>query len=640
MKNFIKCLFLFCTALFFLSCKPLKTLVNNEFPPLRTTDQQYASIERNLIGINEFEPHIGLHIDKNIIIEYLPAELKKAAEAINDENVIVKNLDPKLVFDKQGIFIEADFLVHIPKYKAEIMGSFIGSTSISTEGDSLYLRSALNSLNINSIKFSRKPKLSGRVLASLLTPILKNYIENLNGEIFKKPTAIYAGWGEIYKLKLKEIFRDTNTEVSVDAIEISRFTKKSSIRIHSNGISLMVELTKNKPATDSLSKTSAKTRTNSELTKIFKIFNNKYDSSWSSVFEPIDEKASILLNISKSEISNILNEALSVPISLKSNFDIPKSIFNEKLEVKRGDIDCQDVRTKFDYPDFNGDSCNWDCMHTITIGVCPFCRRERVEDPFCAASRRACRLRVEAQRIAWQTARETARIAHQLENEAKVAACNVWRAGLDFLALGRFKGDIAGNGKAIVNFKSFNFNSNLTEITLNYSGGVSAKLKSNIELNPVDLGHVFFCYTNYNKRTSSDIDLNIPEATSKISISSTRDEENLILKIKLDKIRYNASINPSPLDILLTDPAFLVKCPISTILGIATGAARVAKFLDLVKLAPEQELLLMGTVKGEYGIDEMQIPFKPITFKINSEQKKSLIFWNSKSIQTSYFKPL
>jgi hypothetical protein len=135
------------------------------------------------------------------------------------------------------------------------------------------------------------------------------------------------------------------------------------------------------------------------------------------------------------------------------------------------------------------------------------------------------------------------------------------------------------------------------------------------------------------------MDINIPDATSKVAINSSRVGENLILNIKLDKVSYNASINPSPLHSLLLDPQFRLQCPISTLLDFGSISVAAGKFLGMVKLAPEQELLLLGQVKGSYGIDAIQIPFKPIDFKINGEPKKSLIFWNNKSIQFTYLKP-
>ncbi|MEO7976636.1 hypothetical protein [Flavobacterium sp.] len=655
--KYTKYLSIFVAAIVFTSCKPLKTAINNQFPPLSTIDQQYASIERNLVEISDFEPHVGININKDIILKYLPIEIKNEAESIDDENIIIQNIEPKVYLDKQGILIEADFSIlipkndveikilnenakiKIPKESIEIKGYLKGLTAVSTKSDSLYLRSALNSLKVESIKFTKKPKLPKETLAKLISPILKKYIENLNGAFLKKPTVIYTGWGETYKVSLKKMFKDPNIEVIADSLTATRFIKKSCIRIKSDGISVMIQLMKDKPIMDTLTTAAITQKTNPELTKIFNAFNEKYDSTWISIFEPIDIKHLAVTNISKSEISNILNETLSKQIILKQNFIIPEATFNEKLEVEKADIDCQKVRTDFNYPNFNGDSCDWDCMHTIKVGICPFCKKVKLEDPACAASRIVCRIRVEAERIAWQTARETARIARQVENEAKVGACNIWRETTGILALGRFKGNISGSGNATINLTSFNFNSDLSEITLKYSGGVDAKLKANLELKPIDLGNIFFCYTNYDKNISSNINVDVPETTSKISITPRQEGENLLLNIKVDKVRYHASINPSPLHSLLLDPEFHLKCPISKLLNLGVTGAYTSRFLGMVKLAPEQELLLLGKVSGSYGIDAIEIPFKPITFKINGEKKKSLIFWNNKSFQFAYLKP-
>ncbi|MCJ8152766.1 hypothetical protein MKJ01_03175 [Chryseobacterium sp. SSA4.19] len=638
MKNVSPFILLLCAAILLHSCTSVRTLINNQFPPISTTDQQYNSVETNLEGLKGFNPHIGCSIDKDLVLEHVPKEIKKEAESYNDENFKIQNLElPKIFFDRQGIFSEADFTIISTKYDLEIKGRFSGVTAVSTKSDSLYLRNALSSLKIKSIHIIKKPEIPKKALAKMITPILKNYIENLNGHLFKKPTVIHAGWGDTYKLNFKKMFKDPNSEIIADSTDISRFTKKSSIRIKPNGISIMVELSKEKPETDGLPVTvSVKKRTEAELKDIFETFDKKYDQYWSGAFEPVDDKSLVVVNISKSEIATIFNEALSTPITVKQKIVMPPVSFNQNLEVKRGDINCQKVRTDFSYPDFNGDKCDWSCMKRI----CVLGRCWKVEDPVCAASRNLCKAKRETARIAHNTARETARIAHQVENEAKVAACNVWRETMDFLALGKFKGDVSADGNAALHFKSFNFNPDLSELNLNYSGDVNVSLKSNLELRPVDLGHIFFCYTNYEKKISSNVSISIPEASSKILISSTKDDKNLLLHIKPDKIFYTAAIDPNPLYTFLFDPQFALKCPISTLLNFVTIGAATATFLGMVKLAPEQELLLLGKVKGSYGINEITIPFKPVVFKINGEQKESLIFWNSKSIQFTYFKPL
>lgn len=632
MKNFVKCFLIICIATGIHSCKSTKNLVNNQFPPLSTTDQQYTSVERNLLEMEAINPHLGLHIDKDIILEYLPAEIKKAAEKVNDEKIVIHKLVPKVSFDKQGIFIDTDFFITIPELKIEIKGNFIGATAVSTQSDSLYLRSALSSLKLESIKYTKKLKLPKKALAKLLVPIFKNYIENLNGQIFKAPTVVYTGWGETYKLSLKKMFRDPNTEVIADSLEATRFTKKNAIRIKSNGVSVLVELAKTKPSTEPSISNLAKSKTNSELNKIFKTYDERFDMLWLSTFEPIDVKTSFTANISKAEIAAIFNEALSKPITLKQNFTIPNITFNQKLEVKSSDVDCQKTRKPFTYERYNRKSCNWSCRVSGPFGT-------SFNDPVCMASRALCNTKEEAKVAADNIRREAELAAHNIANESRVAACNVLREATGFMALGRFKGDLAGNGKALINLNSFLFKEDLSEISLNYSGQVEAKLNSNLELNPVDLGYIFFCYGNYDKKTESNINLNIPTATSKITINSIPEGENLNLNIKLDKVSYEASINPSPLHSLLTDPRFYVQCPISTLILAGGIGAASAKLLGMIKLAPEQELLLMGKAKGQYGVDQMQIPFKPIIFRINQGQdRKAQIFWNTKSIQFTHFK--
>lgn len=618
----------------FYSCSSPRTLINQKFPPLAIKDQQFASIERNLLDINDMEPHLGIHIDKEILLEYLPKEVQKAAIALEDENVIIHEFEPTISLEKQGIFIEADFFITVPNEKASIRGKLKGITAVATEGDSIYLRSALSSLKIKSIKFEKKPGIKRRAIAKLMVPVLKNFIDNLNGVYLNKPTAIYAGWGETYKVSLKKLFKDPETEVIADSLIVSRYTKRTSTRIRPDGISVLVELSGNKPVhQDTLINPLTKKRTEAEVDKIFNTYNNKFDARWLTVFEPIDPNASITASVSKAEISKVLNEALARPITLKRRFSLPATSFNEKLEVKRGDIDCQKVRTSFSYPSFKGDACDWNCKKKI-LG-------QEVDDPFCVAAKTACKVKRETERVAWQAARETARIAHQALNESKVVACNVQREAMDFMALGRFKGDLSANGNAFINLQGIKFSNDLSEITLHYSGQGKVNLKSNLELNPVDLGHIFFCFANYGKRTESNLTLNMQQVTSKLLVASEREGEDLKLKIKIDQIPYEASISPSPLHALLTDPQFIVQCPITSLLAsVATGGIAVGKWLDFVKLAPEQELLLMGDVKGKYEIEEMQIPFEPIVFRINrGSDQKSVIFWNAKSIQFTYFKP-
>lgn len=621
-----------------MGCKSLKETVN-QFKPVSTTDQQYIATEQNLLQLNSMQAQVGLHIDNDFILQYLPAEIKKNTEAINDDELAVHQFDPAITFDQQGIFLKGKFSLTIKEQQIKISGTLNGVISPFLEGDSLYLRTALSSLKVKSISYERKPGLTKQVLAAIIVPALQHLITTANGVFLRKPFSVYLPVQQTYRFDITKMFRDPEIEISAIPVELFRYPKKTAIRVRSNSISVLVELDKNKPGpVTELPNATTNRFTSAQLRKKFEEFDSKFDSTWLAALDTIPQNTAVTVMIRKSEISNLINEALVNPFEVKRALVIPQVKFNEKIEMKSSDIDCQAVRTAFSYPDFNGDKCDWDCMHKVTIGICPFCRKVRVEDPVCAASRRACVLRRETARIAWQAAKKTASIAHQIENEAKVGACNIWREATGLVALGRFEGDADGSGNGQLKFSGFNVDPELSRISFGYSGAVDMKLRASLQMTPLDLGHIFLCFARYNKSISSNVSVTIPQATSGISIRPEMEGDKLKLNMSLDPISYQASLSPNPLDQLFSDPAFRVQCPIfSTLLQVGATGAAVGNFLGMVTLSPEQKLLLIGSAKGEYALKEMSIPIQPLIFRINQgEDKKSLIGWKNKTIQFTY----
>jgi hypothetical protein len=575
--------------------------------------------------VDSITPHVGAYVNKQILNEFLASEIEKAATSAKEENVVIRKLRPQFDFDKQGVFIKTKFDIGIPKHNLTIKGSFQGATAVSTNGDSLYLRNAVNSLHITDIDFTKKPLYGRRAIASLLTTLLSKYITNINGHLLKKPTIVDMAWGESYDLDLKKLFISADTEVEATPLTVKRHTKQSSIRIDSTGITVMVELAKEKGTGHQASNSLASRNPSKEdLACKFSEFNHRFNERWHTVFDSIKNSVAITATVSKSEIAAFFNEVLANPVTLKQTLTMPKTNFNQKLEVKNSDINCQEVRTSFSYPSFNGASCNWSCQWW--------------NEP-CRQSRNLCRVKRETERIAWQVARETARVAHQVENEAKVAACNVWREATNFAALGRFKGDVSGDASGKIDISNVRFNEDLSTISIKYSGKLQAKLLSDLELQPIDLGHIFLCIGNYNKKTSSNINVTIPDATLSFDLSAAREGNSLNMNARISPIPYTATISNSPLHMLLVDPRFQVQCPIfSKLVGAATVAGMAATFLGILKLSPEQELLLNGNVKGEYRLGEMSTTFKPLKFKISEgPERTSEIFWNNKSIQFTNF---
>jgi len=600
------------------SCTPLKTLVNREFPPLSANDQQYASIERNLAGIDTLQPHAGVYIDKSLLLQYLPQAITREALAMEDENLTIKSITPKLSLGKQILLTTAVFQLELPKYNVSIEGTLSGTTGVAAESDSLYLRNSIESAKIKSITFSKKTKIGRKVLAKAISSLLRQYLDNLNGQFLKKPTAVSAGWGTTYELQAASLFKDPTMQVTAAPRSVTRHLKKAAVRIAPNGITVLLELATTKPIFSAPGLPNPERHTASETERLFKTYDEKFQNRWLTAFDPIKPGTVLTAHISKVAIATILNEALASPIGLQQQFSLPSTSFSEKLEVKKSDVDCQAVRTKFSYPNFNRNRCNHGC---------PWWNAP------CKAGEALCNAREEVRKLAHDAARETARIANQVENETKVGACNIWREATGTLSLGSFKGTVSGNGSAAVRLTTASFNDDLSVLTLQLSGNVEAQLHSDLELRPADFGHFFFCYANYGKKTTSNATVFLPESTYNVSINAKTQGNTLLISIKPDAMPYEAKLEPSPLHSLLLDPQFAVQCPISTIIGLATGGAAAAKLLDLIKLAPEQELLLLGRTKGSYSLGTMEIPIKPLLFKVDGTALESVLFWNSKSVQ-------
>ncbi|WP_040495140.1 hypothetical protein [Fulvivirga imtechensis] len=615
----------------FSGCKPLVRLINQYFPPLTTTDQQIASIKQNLALIDNITPHIGAFIGRDVLDKYLPDEIKKAAEEYSDGTLEILSFEPELDFSHQTIVTKANFKLVLNEYHAVVKGKMLGLTSVSSASDSLHFRSAFQTLNITDIDFTEKPGLPEKALSKLIRPIVANFIENINGLLLKKPSSVHVAWKEPLKVDPKELFQSASTEVVSPVSIIDRKLKSSCMLIDKNGILLLVELgTSDLPPQDLSVVT---TTSSSDVKTLFKIFKGKFENQWSSAFESAAPNKGMVVNIKKSELASILNESLSQVIKIKSKISSNRQPFSSTVEVEKSKIDCQKVRKPFTYKRYKRDKCDWSCLRTITVGICPLCKVVSTDDPVCLTNRAACNTAEEAKVAADNIKYELAKTAHNVLQESEIAACNVWREANNFAALGKFSGYTEGNGDARLQFNKFTFSPDLSAIDLDYSGNIGYKLKSEINIQPMDLGYVFLCQIEYSKATNSEINIEVPKQQSRLSVVAENKGENLLIKANLSPIKYNASINASPLHEMYKDPKFLTGCSFFyTIIGPSIAAGSLSGIIDL---KPEEELILFGKAKGEYQAEEMTLTIEPILFKINGVQNKSVVKWAGKGIQFS-----
>ncbi len=658
MKKIESILYLICLLVFIqgiTGCKSLRKVINKKFPPVSYTEIQCSSIIQSSSNIADIKPSVGIHIEKQFLEDNLKGFIQKEISEIKSTEFEIRDQKINVELVNQGIKANIEFDMLLIKSKIELKGNLEGYVWVSSKDENIILKGTFKDINFKSLKVLKKSNLGKVALANLISNILNNYIENINGLLEKKSYTINTGWGKLYQLELDKILKSNKTKITSKPISISRFIEKNSIRINHHGISVIGQFSKimipEKPETEQILKNPNGTK-KKNCQKEFEIFDKKFETIWVDNFEKINPEANLVANISKLEFSKIINEVLANKIELSQDFEIPNETFNVNIEAKKENIDCSRVKTEFSFPEFSfpefsfpefkGLDCNFGCKwyDVPCKGAEAACRlTKKTEELAYKAARESARITHqtarESARITHQTARESARIAHQGENNVKEAACVAKRELTGFLDLGVFKGNVSGSGKCNIAINSFSIHNDLSKVDINYEASAQVGLNSYIELNPQDLGYMFLCYSSYNSKTNSKIDLNVPQNSPSFTVSNYRDGDNLKIGFKLNSLPFNAEIDKSPLHELLIDPELRLKCPyMHNVLLIGSTSTAIASLLKIIKLKPEIELLLLGKVKGNFDIDQIEISVKPIAFEINEqEQIKSIIYWNEKSIK-------
>jgi hypothetical protein len=605
------------------SCS-VKKYVNDKFPKLTTIDQQYNAIEQNQMYIDSLKPSIGIFVSEDVLLKILPNALKETIENSDSDELIVTSFDTNVSLKKQAIGIEGDFTITLPEYYAVIKGNMNGTSAVSSLSDSIYIRTAFQSLRIKDITFTQNPGIGKRAVAKLIVPLLKNFIERVNGQYLKEPSVVDASWKESLAFDPKSLSSKGELIVSGDVVNIERNLKQSSVIIGDDGLSIMIELSDLPQQSFPDDQVVTNNHSQSELNQKFKAYQDQYDQVWQDNFTSVSDSTFMSVTIRKKELASIFNETLSKGIQLRQKIDIEKESFSEDVELEKSNIDCEKVRTKFKFEKFRGESCNWNCTKVLGVPV----------DPICESNKLACKTIRETARIAWQVARETARIAHQAKNELAVAGCKASLELNNFIDIGKFKGSASGSGFGDISLNQFKFDEDLSSISFNLSGNVNLDIKTELELRPQNLGYIFLCHTDYRKVSTSRARARFPKQDLVVNISANQVDDNLELVMNLPEIDYQATITPGPIENYLKDPLLAAKCPIFYALlysGTAVGTA--ADFVDLIKLSDQQKLILYGTTKSKYQIGSIKQVLRPTSFSIDENQKiDSQIHWGEKSI--------
>jgi|WetSurMetagenome_2_1015567.scaffolds.fasta_scaffold00529_7 hypothetical protein len=638
-KTYIQFLTITIAVILLTCCSSVKKIVNKEFKPLSVKEQQIRAINKCSQNLDSLNPNIGFRIGKEILDSLLPIEIEKMAFELNDSKIVIHSFNPSICLTKQSIILDTDFSASFLDIQSKIDGKLLGYVSIATLQDTLFFLPALKTLKITNLTYmDRKPKLKNKAIATLIKPIAKHFLDNLNGLFFKKEPSICTGWGGVIDINTEDIFSNNETIVNGPIVDLSRFIKTTSWIIDKQGISVLLELekTKSQNCSDSILNVGL---TSDNVDVIYKAYQNSFNTKWLFNFQPFTDSARISLGITKATLASIFNDVLSTStLDIYHEIIIPKESSKVDLEIDPLRLDCNSVREEFSFPNFRYDhNCDYSCMKTIKVRLGRLKISKRIDDPICAAARATCKLKRETERIAWKTSRESARIAHQIYNEGKVSACKLAVEASKLVDMGKIETSCEGKGEVRLKLDNLVLSNDLLSLRFNISGDANLDLNSFLGLYPQDVGYLLMCYSDYENHIKTNLKGDILTQFSEIDFETIMQGEDIVLTGFVSPIGYKAEADLSPLYELLLDPELEIKCPLlySTLLagGVVCGTAAILGMID----NPVLQLLLKGSAIGSYELDPFTQKLSPITFRFNKgNELKSKISWNLNSIEFTY----
>jgi hypothetical protein len=625
-------------------CSLFKQVIDRIFPPVTSLSQRYASVEANMLQAQTFDANIGAYIKGKLLSEMTEKELKKIASVSGGQAIQVDTFNPQVHLIPQGIMIDADFDGVVKDYEARVKGKLSGMVSLSFSGDQLQVRPALEGLKLSKLRFENgKPV--GVDVAALVNTAVKTFVDNINGAFAQKPIVVDLKWSRIEKVDLTSLITDPSIEVKAQTRAIKRHFAGSLIRIDSDGVAFLVRLENSSvnivkenefPSQDSGGQVSSE-----RFKKRFQEYSNIFRQKWEVHLDPLEAKVPIELYVSKTELASLLNTVTNQPLSLEYSYALPASNFNEVVEAKKSQVDCQKVYEPFRRKRYKRSSCDWSCRicwdPCSLVGSC----RQCADDPICKANRIACNVKEEAKVAEDNIEYELELAQHKLDQEARVAACNVWRETTSILAVGRFAGEVKSTGKVQVKVDGIQVDAMLNKVVLtNFQADVVGGAKMEMKITPHDLGHIFFCVAPTRLAFNGRYTVQVPTSTQQIGIGSVREGNDLVMQIQLPELNYKAELNPSPLEALITDADFVAKCSVgATIMLRGLTMAKAAGVLGL-KDGTKIFDAAIGRYEGVQKVGALEFRIRPEDVEIPGHSPLTIVpIMGSKSVQIVTINP-
>jgi len=538
-------------------------------------------------------------------------------------------------------------------------------------------------------------------LLSQLTTILESLLVNINGVAFKNGFHIPFDLSITENFSPKKIKTNKKINITGDDIplkislpSLAVYVNESSLNIlgsTANQPNVNSAVATSTQVTEELLLSGFQKLTTAVNTSLFKSFGDEFSL----------KKTTSTVVVRKGMLSSIINKSLNslnIGLSMKDFLTIPKLGAPDNSNKFSQDIAVHDKQTlpscKGLYRDFHGEACDNpcsyahiicekpcnlpDCNKSYSLPSCDYgckwskpkrcakeaaCKVERetkraaydVKKAACKvkreAKRAACDAKIAACKVDRETRRENCkrkntecktkreidRLAHQAENELRVAKCKGKKAALKLVdglvKLGELEGEYWVNNSRLHSvISSINVTDKLSGLTIKSSINSSLDARLRIWVNSEGLGHIA-CLFSFRKTLKTHAVYQNKNLVLKGIFSHKYNENgNLVIIGKTLPLSLSVKLSPSPYSQLIKDPGFLINC---TLLNMVIPTVAGAQLLKEGSLGDEFSTLFG---RAKIDIEEQEFPFviQPITIGNNDESFKLVPKWGDKLIKFDF----
>lgn len=237
------------------ACGPaIRKFVNGKYPPVSSVERSAASVQNSLSEMEQLKKaDLGVRMDQAFLDSSLQAFFQQLYEQDPTLGIpSIEKLDiernPDFKIGKQEMIISAELLFHVKdnKYLKNVTIDFTGRLSPSVNEDSLKISPSFQRMQITKLKLKRWLFL-GRVAKNAVNSLLKEYMDNINGQI--KNLVVKLNYPPFPEKPLSELLGENeNLKITNDyTFKLSRKTLRPVILLKPGSLCVMAGI-EEKPA--------------------------------------------------------------------------------------------------------------------------------------------------------------------------------------------------------------------------------------------------------------------------------------------------------------------------------------------------------------------------------------------------------